>query len=655
MLDGSSLAGYAVGPGASIEGGDVHHNHQTTQRRGGWADGRAEPAAPAGMVAWSAVNLDGMGDAQTDQRDQAGRAALPSSPAPLGHVAAPPLPSAFLPPSRPGLARASSSPSPYLSVPSVSATTPADPAHPLPQAWSTASRLPPRPATSSFSALAQHPTSVPLETTPPRAPIYEGYRLHSDASRPQPPVTSQPPIIPPSSRWQRHSLSGPAPAAALPTWADPTPSLAPAEATQRQFAPHPMWNSTLHGTADWGAASAQSQATNRWLGRQQTGTNDLLPSTSSSSSTSVHAPAPAIGRLAVVVPSVPSSLSDSTMSTSPYDYSPSPLSVSSNSPSSTSSFPLHPHSNSFERRRASVAYLPTVPPLARTQSSSSDTLSLTSSSLNLYSINPSTTIVHPVASTSTAELAALLSLHLPSRHTPFSAAPRPPISVITSGINGKGKVSSVPRSNPSSTSVSSTSLELPSATASFSASCSPSMSTSPTSASNWADGDVDLSDPDDYYPLPSVPLPPGAKPKKPRKKRRKLGEPPRDLAQRKYACELCVEEPKSFARPSALKIHMLTHTKEKPHVCPDCSRGFAIIANLKRHQKLHEKEEESGVEPVASTQSHEGGTMVGGGGGGQGNNLTWVPLAGARRRGGDEEQDEEYEEEWSVDEGRLEQ
>lgn len=100
--------------------------------------------------------------------------------------------------------------------------------------------------------------------------------------------------------------------------------------------------------------------------------------------------------------------------------------------------------------------------------------------------------------------------------------------------------------------------------------------------------------------------------RKPRRQRRRNGEPPRDLALRKYSCLLCIEEPRAFARPSALKIHMvrasfapaivllttcrwsqLTHTKEKPHVCPICTRAFAISSNLKRHQRLHEVEPSS--------------------------------------------------------------
>lgn len=47
-----------------------------------------------------------------------------------------------------------------------------------------------------------------------------------------------------------------------------------------------------------------------------------------------------------------------------------------------------------------------------------------------------------------------------------------------------------------------------------------------------------------------------------RKARRKNGEPPRDWLQRRYSCELCLEEPKSFARPSALRIHMVRTLSE---------------------------------------------------------------------------------------------
>ncbi|GAA5840038.1 hypothetical protein JCM11251_006592 [Rhodosporidiobolus azoricus] len=116
-----------------------------------------------------------------------------------------------------------------------------------------------------------------------------------------------------------------------------------------------------------------------------------------------------------------------------------------------------------------------------------------------------------------------------------------------------------------------------------------------------------VEDENDFYPLPPNAEAANGKPKKPRRKRRKLGEPPRDLAQRKYVCELCVDQPKSFARPSALKIHMLTHTKEKPHICPICFRLFAIISNLKRHQKLHEDENSS----LCTTKGGDAGVYPG--------------------------------------------
>jgi hypothetical protein len=44
----------------------------------------------------------------------------------------------------------------------------------------------------------------------------------------------------------------------------------------------------------------------------------------------------------------------------------------------------------------------------------------------------------------------------------------------------------------------------------------------------------------------------------------------------------------------------LTHTKEKPHVCPICTRAFAISSNLKRHQRLHD------IEPSTSASTSTG-------------------------------------------------
>lgn len=55
----------------------------------------------------------------------------------------------------------------------------------------------------------------------------------------------------------------------------------------------------------------------------------------------------------------------------------------------------------------------------------------------------------------------------------------------------------------------------------------------------------------------------GAAGARPRQPRRRPNEPPRNPALRRYPCRECIVTPRTFARPSALKIHMLTHTKEK--------------------------------------------------------------------------------------------
>lgn len=59
------------------------------------------------------------------------------------------------------------------------------------------------------------------------------------------------------------------------------------------------------------------------------------------------------------------------------------------------------------------------------------------------------------------------------------------------------------------------------------------------------------------------PQAPASDGRKGRVPRRKPTEPPRNPNMRRYPCPLCVVTPRTFARPSALKIHMLTHTKEK--------------------------------------------------------------------------------------------
>ncbi|BGP40409.1 hypothetical protein JCM10450v2_004392 [Rhodotorula kratochvilovae] len=59
-------------------------------------------------------------------------------------------------------------------------------------------------------------------------------------------------------------------------------------------------------------------------------------------------------------------------------------------------------------------------------------------------------------------------------------------------------------------------------------------------------------------------------------------EPAQDAG--RYGCPHC---PKRFARPSSLRIHMHSHTGEKPFTCPMCDRAFSVQSNLRRHLKIH--------------------------------------------------------------------
>ncbi|KAF8160835.1 hypothetical protein B0H34DRAFT_795694 [Crassisporium funariophilum] len=54
----------------------------------------------------------------------------------------------------------------------------------------------------------------------------------------------------------------------------------------------------------------------------------------------------------------------------------------------------------------------------------------------------------------------------------------------------------------------------------------------------------------------------------------------------KYECRYCG---KGFNRPSSLKIHLNSHTGEKPFVCPvdSCGRSFSVLSNMRRHARVH--------------------------------------------------------------------
>lgn len=54
----------------------------------------------------------------------------------------------------------------------------------------------------------------------------------------------------------------------------------------------------------------------------------------------------------------------------------------------------------------------------------------------------------------------------------------------------------------------------------------------------------------------------------------------------RYRCDVCL---KAFSRPSSLRVHMHSHTGEKPHLCPHpgCGKRFSVQSNMRRHLRVH--------------------------------------------------------------------
>ena len=89
--------------------------------------------------------------------------------------------------------------------------------------------------------------------------------------------------------------------------------------------------------------------------------------------------------------------------------------------------------------------------------------------------------------------------------------------------------------------------------------------------------------------LPVFPLHPGFLPKvdQPVEEPPKQEPEPSRAAPKEYKCDNC---DKTFNRPSALKLHTLSHFGIKIFTCNVCNKSFSYKCNLKTHMRIHSGE-----------------------------------------------------------------
>ncbi|VDB92003.1 unnamed protein product [Peniophora sp. CBMAI 1063] len=73
----------------------------------------------------------------------------------------------------------------------------------------------------------------------------------------------------------------------------------------------------------------------------------------------------------------------------------------------------------------------------------------------------------------------------------------------------------------------------------------------------------------------------------------------------RYECEYCG---KGFTRPSSLKIHIHSHTGERPYKCTfgGCERTFSVLSNMRRHARTHQHPNAADVQETSEDDQDEG-------------------------------------------------